>query len=146
LKRYAHLVLGIGFTVFLLAPFLTASELPLAVLSGGIGSVFPDLDTRFRHRKALHNVFSLAATSIAALAASYFFKLDVIVAASYTLGYISHIFGDMLTKRGVAVLYPLRGRFYRFPLVLGRSEDLIVNILGVALGAAMIFLGVRWLR
>jgi len=146
LKRYAHAVFGIGFAVFTLSPLLRASELPLIVLSGGMGSLFPDLDVRFRHRKALHNVFSLAATSLAVLAAASLLGLGVAIAASYTLGYISHILGDMLTRRGVAILYPLRGRFYRFPIVLGRSEDLLVNILGLGLGIAMIFLGVRWLR
>jgi inner membrane protein len=143
LRRYAHILFGVGFSLFALSPFLYISQLPIMIMASGIGSIAPDLDTRFRHRKALHNILSLAVASILALTVVLITKIGLLPAASFTLGYISHIIGDMMTVRGVALLYPFKRKHYRFPITLGRSEDPLVNILGAALGIAMMFLGLR---
>ncbi len=142
MRRYSHIVFGAGFSISLLSPFIHISNLPIVVIASGIGSVMPDLDTRFKHRKALHNILSLAITSIVSLIIALRTGIGWIPAVSFTLGYISHIIGDMMTRRGVAFLYPFRGEYYRLPIILGRSEDLLVNALGIVLGIILIFLGI----
>jgi inner membrane protein len=142
MRRYAHIIFGVGFSISILSPFIYVFYLPVVVIASGIGSVVPDIDTRFRHRKALHNILSLTITSIIALIITLKAGIGWIPAAGFTLGYISHIIGDMMTKRGVALLYPFRGEYYRLPIILGRSEDLLVNVLGTILGITLIFLGI----
>ncbi|MEM4970005.1 MAG: metal-dependent hydrolase [Sulfolobales archaeon] len=142
MRRYTHIIFGVGLSISILSPFIHISYLPIVTIISGIGSVVPDLDTRFRHRKALHNILSLVVTSIVVLIIVLRAGMGWVPAASYALGYISHIIGDLMTKRGVAILYPFRGKYYRFPVVLGRSEDLLVNVLGTVIGIILIFFGI----
>lgn len=143
MKRYAHLIMGVGLSLYILSGIVRVSELPVIVISGGVGSLFPDLDVRYKHRKALHNIFSLIISSILVLVLVKIINASVLMAASYSIGYASHLAGDLLTRRGVAILYPLRARFYRIPMPLGRSEDFLVNFIGIALGLLLIFLALR---
>jgi len=143
LRRYAHLIMGVGLSLYMLSSYVRVSELPMIVISGGVGSIFPDLDVRYKHRKALHNIFSLIISSIIVLILAEMINASMFITAGYSIGYVSHLAGDMLTRRGIAILYPFRTRFYRIPTPLGKSEDFLVNFVGAAIGLLLIFLSLR---
>lgn len=132
--------MGVGLSLYVLSSYSRISELPIIVISGGVGSIFPDLDVRYMHRKALHNIFILIISSILVLILTKIINASMLITASYSIGYASHLAGDMLTRRGVAILYPLKTRFYRIPTPLGKSEDFLVNFVGVAIGLLLIFI------
>ncbi|MEM2203049.1 MAG: metal-dependent hydrolase [Sulfolobales archaeon] len=149
MNRAAHIILGVGVSIFIISrlfPTLQAIQIPLIVLGGGIGSVFPDLDRRRGHRKILHNIFFLVFFSSLFFIASLYLKIPMIIPTSFFLGYLSHLLGDMMTYRGVALLYPFKSNYYRSPLVIGRSEDLGVNVLGIVLGVILMFFGITGSR
>lgn len=145
MNRAAHIILGVGVSIFIisrLSPTLQAFQLPLIVLGGGIGSVFPDLDRKKGHRRILHNLFSMFFFSLLFFIISLYLKIPLMIPTSFFLGYVSHLLGDMMTYRGVALLYPFKSNYYRSPLVIGRSGDLGVNMLGIALGLILMFFGI----
>ena len=69
---------------------------PIMVISG---SIFPDIDTIFKHRKLLHNIFILAA--------AFWYNY------AFGIGVLSHYLLDMLTVMGVALFWPLSNKHYR---------------------------------
>lgn len=146
MNRAAHIVFGTGIAFFILARFFPASHIPLIVAGSGIGSVFPDLDRRRGHRKLLHNIFSLIFFSLLLLSGTIYLQLPITFSLAYSLGYASHLLGDIITYRGVAILYPFKNKYYRSPIAVGRSGDLGVNLLGIFLGAILIILGMQGLR
>ncbi|ABO49380.1 membrane-bound metal-dependent hydrolase [Desulforamulus reducens MI-1] len=109
-----HLVMGLG------AGYMVAGFDPVLLAVAGVGSLLPDLDhpnswignkipvlptiTRgiLGHRGALH---SLAATLALGLLLGLFWgkNLGIAVAA----GYLAHLVGDMFTRSGVPLLWPL---------------------------------------
>lgn len=136
-----HLVMGLG------AGYLVAGFEPVLLAAAGVGSLLPDLDhpnswignkipvlptmTRvvLGHRGALH---SLAAT----LALGIFIglvwgkELGTAVAA----GYLAHLAGDLFTKSGVPLLWPLPV-MVKVPLVkTGGVLEQIVVFPAVTLG------------
>lgn len=141
MNRAAHIFLGVGVAIFILSRLFPVSQIPFIVLGGGIGSVLPDLDRGKGHRKFLHNIFSMLFFSLLFLSASLYLRIPITIPISFSLGYFSHLLGDMVTYRGVALLYPFRNKYYRSPIVIGRSEDLGVNLLGIALGVIFMILG-----
>ncbi|MEM0043582.1 MAG: metal-dependent hydrolase [Sulfolobales archaeon] len=141
MKRSAHLMFGIGMSV--LAGFtLPLEKTVLVVLGGLVGSTAPDMDLRFRHRVFLHNITSLIVISITIYVILTLFGAppDLLkpVLAGFIIGYISHILGDLITYRGVALFYPFSKRMFRTPL--GSSDSLVVNLIGYMLGFIMIIL------
>lgn len=120
------------------------------ILGSLIGSIFPDVDTRYsnihsllrpisvwfsklsRHRGMTHSVFGLIAfSSIVFLFSDGRYEFWF----GFTLGYISHLCGDMLTKRGCPLLWPLRIAF-RFPIHVSsgsRNEKYLVLTSGFVL-------------
>ncbi|MEM0439839.1 MAG: metal-dependent hydrolase [Sulfolobales archaeon] len=149
MNRTAHVILGVGISIFIISRLfspLQAFQIPFIVLGGGIGSIFPDLDRKRGHRKILHNIFSMFFFSMLFFMASLYLKIPLIIPVSFFLGYVSHLLGDMMTYRGVALLYPFKSNYYRSPLVIGRSEDLGVNLLGIVLGVILMFFGITGLK
>lgn len=65
------------------------------------------------HRGGMH---SLLAVALAFFAARWFFESDV-PAYAFAIGWASHIFTDFLTNMGISLLWPLRRRKYRMPLI-----------------------------
>ncbi|MEM4913218.1 MAG: metal-dependent hydrolase [Desulfurococcaceae archaeon] len=109
----------------------------LSVLSG-IGSTVPDLDLRFKHRKALHNLF--VPFIIAVLLIMVFSKISGIelYVSAFVLGWLSHILLDALTVKGVYMFYPLYNRGFKIGLC--RSNSFACNFLLSALSVALISL------
>jgi inner membrane protein len=66
----------------------------------------------FSHRGATHTIWAVAFWGMM----SHFLEQDTAIeglAIVSTLSYLSHIIGDMLTKRGVKFLHPLTGKVFR---------------------------------
>lgn len=108
------------------------------VLSSAAGAVIPDADLRFKHRKALHNIF---APLVLAAALSYVFQGVTLAELAVTwlfIGWISHIALDVITVKGVYLFYP----FYRRAISIGlcRSDSLFWNLALSALSLALIAL------
>ncbi|KSW11624.1 hypothetical protein CF15_01995 [Pyrodictium occultum] len=109
----------------------------LASTVAALAAAIPDLDLHTAHRALLHNVPVMLALTILAYAASLAAApwAAWLVAAGFLLGYSSHLLLDMLTVRGVALLYPFQRRFYRLARL--RSSDPLANKLLQAASAAV---------
>jgi len=64
------------------------------------GAIMPDIDYIYQHRKLLHNLFLLAC--------AFLYNIQ------FGVGYLSHILLDMLTVYGVALLWPISSKRFRF--------------------------------
>jgi inner membrane protein len=128
LQREAHLAAGMAaasIVAWLLNAGLDAHT--LAVIVGGLASLLPDLDLAWRHRMLLHNL-TVTAVLIAAVWLAWSrlgLPYKLLATASFAAGYLSHILLDMLTVRGVALLYPYTRRRYR--LLKLRTSDRLAN-------------------
>ncbi|WP_448578063.1 metal-dependent hydrolase [Thermosphaera sp.] len=112
LKRVTHLFVGatIGFLYCQLPALCIYSIAPSVV-----GAYIPDFDLHYRHRKLLHNIFSaLLLTLVAWIIVNQINLGEVLDASvvwkSFMLGYLSHLFLDFLTPKGVFLLYPISNK------------------------------------
>ena len=141
MRREVHLIFGVG-TALLTGSVFEWYYAPLLVISGFAGSFVPDLDLRIRHRALLHNVFFLVASSLLIAVISALlgadFRYTRIFLIGYISGFVSHILGDLITYRGVDLFYPFSNKSFKIPL--GRSDSLLVNSIGILLGAVFIIL------
>ncbi len=125
MKGFTHL----AFTA-LLSTILLKLGIPWYTLGVfWLGSLFPDFDLFFKHRKLLHNVFVLLPIVFPNI---YFFL--------FGLGVLSHFFLDSLTVSGIMPFWPFS--YKRYGLRLIRSGSLADHAIGVAsiLLAAILFL------
>jgi len=86
------------------------------------GTIFPDIDSSssklgrkfklvsflFGHRKFFHSVFAAVFFSLLI----YLFSYDF--AKFFFIGYISHLFLDSFTKKGIKIFYPINYRISGF--------------------------------
>jgi len=86
------------------------------------GALLPDLDYAFEHRKLLHNIF--------------FAALVFLLSFPVWVGVVSHLLLDLLTRAGVALLWPLSSR--RFGLRLFRTGGLFDWMLFFVFSAALV--------
>lgn len=128
-QRRAHVffsaMLGV-LTGKLLAHSVTGVYVGLVVAM--IAGTFPDLDLGYKHRAALHNLFACLVSSLPIyfVASLYSHQLGLVVGASFVIGFLGHIFLDMLTIRGVALFYPFSSKRYRLARL--RSNSRVANI------------------
>ncbi len=112
MKKITHIIFGLGATLYFISLYFPITY--LHVITTIAYTTLPDIDIRFKHRRILHNVFSLAiATGILYYSISYLTINGVLQAdpisisiAGFT-GYATHLFLDSLTKRGIDILWPL---------------------------------------
>ena len=138
LRRKAHVVMGLGLALAVLLPGVERA-LPVAIMAV-LGSMLPDLDVGFKHRKLLHNFF----VSILVIPISYVVMerwvygygaaVDPVYSVALGLGWVSHILGDMLTAGGVRLFWPLSSRSYRFTGM--RYDDPRISFIGYSVGLA----------
>jgi len=100
-----------------------------AVGAGMVGSLLPDIDhpnSAFGrelpvvsesvsffvgHRGALHSFVAALCFGIAVWVVFQRFEFSFLLALAFTLGYLSHLFLDMLTPSGVPLFWPLSKKF-----------------------------------
>ena len=123
---YAHALFGVG-----LASLLLGKHDPLwTTVFAYAGSRVPDLDLKYKHRKLLHNLFSMI------LLTSIVYTLWPSHALAFLIGYLSHLALDLVTVGGVWLLWPLSKR--AFKLGLCKSSSWVANTIFSALGLAFI--------
>jgi inner membrane protein len=133
-RRKAHLVMGSGLA--LAAAGSDAGSLLPVLLMGAIGSIMPDLDILYKHRKLLHNIF--AAALFTGLVMVLLGRLDLqagdirLYSLAYMVGWLSHLLGDMVTRSGVALLWPFSNR--RFRVARMRYDDPRTSLIGYIIG------------
>ncbi|MEM3926432.1 MAG: metal-dependent hydrolase [Desulfurococcaceae archaeon] len=124
MKRYTHVITG-----FTIGVYTASSPLEAGVhgFIASIGSMIPDLDLRFKHRKLLHNIFVPVVVWLLLYIFLGYLKLTMLIDKStlLSIGWISHVLLDALTIRGVYIAYPFSTR--RFSLKLFKSDSLIGN-------------------
>jgi len=132
LKRKAHLLLGVGAVLAILRPSI--NDVIIYIVLAALGSLVPDLDLRFKHRKILHNVLlSPIITLGLVLALSKVLTLNPIcMYLAIIIAWFSHIIGDLFTIGGVALLWPLKSK--RMRILKLRYDHPIVSTIGVTLG------------
>jgi len=144
LKRITHVIFGIGSALFLLTPSI--EKMVFAIFFSALGSVFPDMDIRFRHRVFLHNVFALTiATAVLFFILKFFINIGEYVEVSilsFTIGFFTHILLDTLTKTGVAFLWPFTTR--RISFLKERYDNpylnYVVSLMGVFFSLTYIYI------
>jgi inner membrane protein len=129
LKRVTHIFFALALTAVLNLWFLDQGVLYTFTVI--VFSIAPDLDLGRYHRKLLHNIFMLLPLIIISqLVSTYLGLRGHYLALSVITGWLSHVFLDSLTKKGVALLYPFSGKLYG--LKLFNSDSLVVNALFIA--------------
>ncbi len=119
--------------------------LPLILLFGWLGGWLPDFDLKYRHRKALHNIFSLITFTSIFYALSYIAHRELgllpdnsslHISYAFATAYLLHLLFDALTVRGIYPLYPLSN--YRFRIARLKSDGVFINLLGFMISSAII--------
>lgn len=164
-----HITFGLTFTVFgftilslpfnpfgiilgalgALFPDLDASEskiknLKLSKKKGLLSLVKPFevlgfiLHKTFGHRGALHSLIGLAGFSFIAYLISSYFE-EPLFFLYFSLGFLSHLVSDMLTKSGVEIFYPWKRNFRLLPRAIAiRSNSFLDEALFVIFGLIFI--------
>ncbi len=94
----------------------------------------------FGHRGALHSLLGLAGFSFIAYLVSNYFG-EPIFFIYFSLGFLSHLISDMLTKAGVEIFYPWKKNFRLLPRAIAiKSNSFMDEALFVIFG----FMFVLW--
>jgi inner membrane protein len=129
LKRVTHLFIGASIGLL----YCNAPELCVFYVgASAAGAYLPDFDLHYRHRKLLHNIFAVFLFTFISWIVLKRINLGIIpdeniIWKSFALGYLSHLLLDILTPRGVFILYPFSNK----PLSAGifKSNSLLANTL-----------------
>lgn len=107
------------------------------VLGVTVMSIIPDIDTDIgKHRASFHNLFVFVVISI------ILFKLTYILFLyAWGVAYLSHISLDILTKRGIALLYPLSNRRFGGLGIDAKSPlgNIVTYTVSITLGLFLIY-------
>ncbi len=150
MNKETHIVFSIAFSIAILDSVsggIKADHIIPIVVFSVIGSRFPDLDLRYKHRVLLHNIIAaftfsfilyLALSIILSRVEYALSDLVKISTTSFFLGYSSHLILDALTIKGIAILYPVSHRRYR--LTDFKSTSRVLNTLIITLSAIILLL------
>lgn len=96
------------------------------------------LNKTFGHRGALHSLIGLVGFSYLAYFISNYFG-EPLFFLYFTLGFLSHLVSDMLTKSGVEIFYPWKKNFRLLPRALAlKSNSFADEVLFVIFGFVFI--------
>lgn len=159
MRGRTHLIVGIaaGAAASLALP-IEDNTMRLGVFAAtAIGSLFPDIDNAqsklgrkikpisiiinklFGHRGFIHspcNLLLILITSIVFMAVFENFKqLPILI--GFSIGFITHIILDAITKGGIPFLYPFSKKRYNFTVIKtgGIGEALFLGVFLLACGA-----------
>ncbi|MGP1944795.1 MAG: metal-dependent hydrolase [Arsenophonus sp. ET-KM2-MAG3] len=92
------------------------------------------------HRGFTHSLFAwlLITLLLIKLSNSYLLFSDALV-KGFLLGYFSHLVGDMLTKKGIPFLWPLKIQF-SFPILYNGSNQKSENFIAILLAICAVVL------
>lgn len=96
------------------------------------------LHKTFGHRGALHSLIGLFSFSFAAFVVSGYFG-EPLFFLYFSLGFLSHLVSDMLTKSGVEIFYPWKRNLRLLPRAIAiRSNSFLDEALFVIFGLIFI--------
>ena len=109
-----HMAVGVLTSIYL----LTATNLPaIPIMLGTIGSIAPDFDFAFGHRKITHSLLGVCIAFILTWSISHIF------AVSFSLNCLIHIALDSWTKMGVPLFYPYKKYYGLKEIKTGDAND-----------------------
>ncbi len=133
-----HLLLGLIFGMIFIRifPLAIADIFSKFLFSIGliIGTAFPDIDHRFnvfQHRGITHTIY----LPVLALILAFVIKPAFPFLIAFSIGYFTHLLGDMITLHGIHPIYPIR---YRLSWGI-KSGGLIERIIFIILVFVIIF-------
>lgn len=138
MNRHTHVLFALALTAWLFKD-VDLPALTIALTSSAIGSVLPDLDLSFKHRKTLHNVFALALLALLVYTVVPRWLCPGTCVIGFITGWGSHILLDALTKKGVGFFYPISS--YHFRVGLCRSDSPLCNMFFTVL--SIVFIVIR---
>jgi len=135
MRKITHEIFAAGMALLLINPDITYI-LP-TILASVLGGVFPDIDVKFKHRKLMHNVFSLTIIGLSPLYVTMFIitrpiPILTLLLQAFFIGYFTHMLLDLFTKRGIALMWPLTSK--TFKIINRRYDDFFINTLFSSLG------------
>jgi len=140
LRRETHILFGVGTTLFFFR-FLRGSLAELLFMAI-LGSLFPDLDVRLKHRVLLHNIFSmfvfLLVTAILLVYSGYTYSTALELSLAGTYSYSTHLLLDSFTSRGVRLMWPVSNKW--FGARSARYDNPLMNITFSMIGVLLILL------
>ncbi len=142
MRKLTHILFGSGAAIYSLSLFTqtTMAHIIVAILY----SILPDSDLKYKHRRIMHNVFSLVFFTIGIYCVVAKIKALGIQIPNTSAGtiafvgfiaYLTHILLDSITKRGVDLLWPITKRSFGPKLVSSNNKGLniIFSIVGIML-------------
>ena len=121
MQRRTHLIFGILFFIVVNSIF----HLPILYgIFALLGSVFPDADLKFMHRKLLHNIWSLF---VIVFLGMKFGLLNSTAGMLFSLGFISHLVSDSLTPTGIMPFWPIKAPRFRWKIRTGSSGEYLFS-------------------
>ena len=135
-----------------ICPTISYSIIAVSILASEAGALIPDIDEPnsfvgkkvrflskglkvvFGHRGIIHTPIFLGIL----LVGFYFLyshipisfqQYSILACINFAVGYISHLFLDMLTPAGIMVFYPFSKNRFRFMALKGDYRDLLVSII-----------------
>jgi len=123
-QKYTHLIFA--FLLFSLFNFILNFPVYISVFAF-IGAMVPDLDIKVRslHRKIFHNVWFLFIILFVLLQSGV---IDNMVAAVFSIGFISHLITDSLTPTGIMPFWPIEKPRFRGKIKTGSSFEFLFMI------------------
>ncbi|NPA98394.1 MAG: metal-dependent hydrolase [Crenarchaeota archaeon] len=143
MHRPVHVIIGAVAALFFAS---STYMIPLCAIMGAIGGYMPDFDLRFKHRKTLHNIFSLIIGSIVLYILLGLVPIDMLhryiwqLVLSFSIGWLLHIFCDGFTKRGVYLFWPFSNKSYGPKLFRSNSFASLALGFGIAFGLLLSWL------
>ncbi len=131
MHRSIHVIIGAISGLFFASKLYSV---PLCLIMGGMGGYIPDFDLRYRHRKSLHNLFSILIGAISLYSLLNLIPLNLLrdnvwpLTLSFATGWLLHICCDSLTKKGIYIFWPFSNRVYG--LRIFRSDSLVSTAIG----------------
>lgn len=139
MRKITHEIFAAGIALLLINPDITYT-LP-TILTSVLGGVFPDIDVKFKHRKLMHNIFSLTIIGLGPLYFTTFISIRAVptlLLQAFFIGYFTHMLLDLFTKRGVALMWPLTSK--TFKITNRRYDDFSINTFFSSLGLGALIL------
>jgi len=111
MKRTTHVLFAVAISG--LMGLWSVNGGPFLALISGLGGVIPDLDLGKYHRRLLHNLFIVVLVYLLLEYLTRYIDFGIpYIPQALVLGWLSHIFLDSFTVRGVALFYPFSNRYY----------------------------------
>lgn len=138
-----HQLTGIVLSLSFMKITGDTSLVPLAVAS--IGSLIPDIDeprskagqkvpvvsgflkSTLGHRGGTHSFFMMFIFTLLFIGLLYYFKFPLYLFIYFVLGYVSHLFMDLLTVAGVPLFWPFSKVRFRISNIKVQSRKIITS-------------------